>query len=357
MENKFGRTYQPGKCLSKDFQNVIVNELVNNCNGCKDTGAVKRGSITSTAEKYKVSKATVSNIWRVYCAGGSTRSSNVAASKGRPRKLTSQDIDFIGYMKNQRPSFTSELIHSELMSVSSTVVTPRTVRMAVQKYLPTPYTVKRIKHVASERITLGNLMYTEAYMNILYQEDPYRLRFMDESGFRLPEASRPLYGHAPKGERAIEVLRYASKPNASLHLIAGLNGVGHLKVTSGGTDSYTFVDFITECTNTVTLFGVPALRPGDILVVDNAPIHHSQIARVLKQWLMQRGIDVVFTPTYSPDMNPVEQCFSKIKHVLRQPCYGRLLQDNFHLAIYRAAAEITVSDMHGYFRATKYLAV
>ena len=56
--------------------------------------------------------------------------------------------------------------------------------MAVQNYLPKPYIVKNINQVASERITLGHLLYTEALMTIIYQKDPHRLCLMDESGFR-----------------------------------------------------------------------------------------------------------------------------------------------------------------------------
>ena len=64
--------------------------------------------------------------------------------------------------------------------------------------------------MAVERLTLNNLVYTETYMDLLNSVDPYRLQFMDESGFRLPEVGNPLYGHAPKGQDAVEVTRYHS---------------------------------------------------------------------------------------------------------------------------------------------------
>ena len=138
-------------------------------------------------------------------------------------------------------------------------------------------------------------------------------------------------------------------------MLAGLAGIGHCKVTAGRSDSYTFVDYITECIYAVTEYGVPALRPGDVLVVDNAPIHHSEISRVLKRWLEQQGIDVIFTPKYSPDMNPVEEYFSKVKSILRRPEYGEMLQENLSLAIYEATKSVTSGDMHSFFRHTGYL--
>ena len=144
----------------------------------------------------------------------------------------------------------------------------------------------------------------------------------------MPEVCNPLYGHAPIGHRAIEVVRYHSRPNVTLHLLAGLGGVSHCKVKQGASDLATFMDFITECVHSVTEYGVTALKPHDILVIDNAPIHHSQTAQVLRSWLEMQGIDVIYTPKYSPDMNPVEECFSKIKSVIRQPTYGDIVQAN-----------------------------
>lgn len=78
---------------------------------------------------------------------------------------------------------------------------------------------------------------------------------------------------------------------------------------------------------------------------------------MLKIWLERQGIDVVFTPRYSPDMNPVENCFSKIKSVVRKPEFGQVLQDNFHLAIYTATKTVTSGDMHSFFRETGYINV
>ena len=137
--------------------------------------------------------------------------------------------------------------------------------------------------------------------------------------------------------------------------MTGLQGATHYKVTEGASDSYTFVSFIAEGVETVTDYGTQALKPGDILVVDNAPIHHSELARILKQWLSQQGIDVVFTPKYSPDMNPIEGCFSQIKSMLRRPSYMNILHSNLHAAINSATKMITSSDMHAYFRHTGFL--
>ena len=145
-------------------------------------------------------------------------------------------------------------------------------------------------------------------------------------------------------------------PNRSVEklvstLLTGLQGATHYKVTEGASDSYTFVSFIAECVETVTDYGTQALKPGDILVVDNAPIHHSELARILKQWLSQPR-ELMWC---SHPKNPIEGCFSQIKSILRRPSYGNILHSNLHAAIYSATKMITSSDMHAYFRHTGFL--
>ena len=352
VKSQLGRTYKQGKPLSEDCRIMIIDELEQKFRGNKENLSVDRGAFAAVSRTFRVSKPAVKTIWTKYCLGPE---STGRRPRGRPKKLTNADIDYIEYVKTQKPSATTNHIHAELVSVSTTTVTPRTVNNAVRSYLPKRWTHKKIKRVARERFTLDNLRYTETFMELLHSVDPYRLQFMDESGFKLPEVCHPLYGHAPCGERAIEVVRYHSAPNVTLHLLAGLGGVSHYKVTPGASDSITFLNFITECVYSQTDYGVPALKPNDILVIDNATIHHSQDAQLLKTWLEAQGIDVVYTPKYSPDMNPVEECFSKIKAVIRQPSFGTIVQANLPTAIYTATKTVTSGDMHSFFRHTGYL--
>lgn len=353
-KSKLGRVFVNGKPLSEELRGMIIDELENNFDGNKETLSVSRGAFVQVSKTFRVSQPTVKAIWNKYCTKNMSASIN-KRSRGRPKKLTNADLDFIEYMKLQKPSATSENIHTELSSVSTTQVVPRTINTAIRSYLPERWTRKKIKYVAKERFTYDNLVYTETYMELLHSVDPYRLQFMDESGFKLPEVCNPLYGHAPRGQRAIEVVRYHSRPNVTLHLLAGLGGVSHCKVTAGASDSLTFINFITECVHSATDYGVTALKPNDILVVDNATIHHSEIAQELKRWLEVRGIDVVYTPKYSPDMNPVEECFSKIKSVIKQPSYNDIVHTNLYTAIYSATKSILSGDMHSFFRHTGYL--
>jgi transposase len=65
----------------------------------------------------------------------------------------------------------------------------------------------------------------------------------------------------------------------------------------------------------VQTFLVPTLRPGDIVVMDNLGSHRG---RRVRQAIRQAGAKLLFLPKYSPDLNPIEQVFSKLKHLLRR---------------------------------------
>ena len=212
--NKHKRDYACGKELSNDLIQLIIGDLEQDYNGNKSTSQVDRGAFSPVANKYKVSVSTVTLHWKRFCFGKEPKQ-----PVGRHRSVTDQDIDYIKYRKTMKPS---AALHADLMQVSTSNIGPRTVRRAVRSYMSEPWTRKRIKTMAVERLTLNNYVYTETYMDLLNSVDPYKLQFMDESGFRLPEVGNPLYGHAPKGQDAVEVTRYHSIPNATLHLLAGI---------------------------------------------------------------------------------------------------------------------------------------
>jgi transposase len=65
----------------------------------------------------------------------------------------------------------------------------------------------------------------------------------------------------------------------------------------------------------VRIFLVPTLRPGDVVVMDNLGSHRGKRVR---QAIRQAGAKLIFLPKYSPDLNPIEQVFSKLKHMLRK---------------------------------------
>ena len=75
-----------------------------------------------------------------------------------------------------------------------------------------------------------------------------------------------------------------------------------------------FLNFFSEAANAVNFeTRRPALQVGDIIVMDNLGVHHYGGGEALEEFLADMGIELIYTPAYSPDLNPVELCFNKLK--------------------------------------------
>jgi transposase len=155
---------------------------------------------------------------------------------------------------------------------------------------------------ASERDEQARSAFRE-YVKLL---DWRKLVFVDESGTNITLA--PLYGWAPKGERA-----YGKAPrnwDKNITLIASLSaeGIGAAMSVEGATDGAAFQTYVKH-------FLVPTLKTGQIVVLDNLQVHKSLKVREL---IEGTGASVLFLPSYSPDFSPIEGAFSKVKNLVRK---------------------------------------
>ena len=96
-------------------------------------------------------------------------------------------------------------------------------------------------------------------------------------------------------------------------------------------------------------FLVPQLRPGDIVVLDNLGSHR---ARAIREAILTAGAKLAFLPPYSPDFNPIEQVFAKVKHWLRMAQARSIDAIHDHLATLVGA--IRQSECTNYLRAAGY---
>jgi transposase len=88
----------------------------------------------------------------------------------------------------------------------------------------------------------------------------------------------------------------------------------------------------------------PALRPGQVVVMDKLGAHRPKRIREL---IEERGCELVYLPSYSPDLNPIEEAFSKIKHILRK--IAARTKEALIEAMGRALGAVSVRDVRGYF--------
>ena len=164
--------------------------------------------------------------------------------------------------------------------------------------------------------------------------EPELLVFVDEMGLHTSLA--PLYGYAPRGERLhLPVPRNQGK-NTTLLSSMTTGGMGPSLAVEGATTAAVFETYIEKVL-------VPSLRPGQLVVMDNLSAHKPKRVREL---IEGRDCKLLYLPAYSPDYNPIEEAFSKIKRFLRK--VGARTKDALVEAIGWALWAVTASDAWGF---------
>jgi transposase len=136
--------------------------------------------------------------------------------------------------------------------------------------------------------------------------DPSRLVFIDETWTKTNMA--PLRGWAPRGMRLM-----AKVPHGHWNTATFLAALRHDRIDApwlleGPIDGESFAIYVEKVL-------LPTLRPGDIVIMDNLGSHKGKAVRRL---IRSVGAKLIFLPKYSPDLNPIEQLFAKLKHLLRK---------------------------------------
>jgi transposase len=171
--------------------------------------------------------------------------------------------------------------------------------------------------------------------------DARRLMFVDESGFHT--SMTRLDARAPKGERAYGKVPRNRVKNTTLIASITLEGaMGEAVAIEGATDAEAFEAYVER-------FLAPTLEEGQVVVLDNLGAHRTERVRGLVEG---RGADVQFLPSYSPDLNRIEEAFSKIKHIVRKA--GARPRQALLEAIGRALSAVTPEDAAGWFAHAGY---
>jgi transposase len=170
--------------------------------------------------------------------------------------------------------------------------------------------------------------------------DPRRLVFVDEMGTNT--SLSPPYAYAPKGRRAYAQVPRNRGANITLLASMSLEGMGPCLAVEGTTTATVFEAYVEQVL-------APSLRRGQIVVLDNLGAHKSERARELVE---ERGCQLLYLPAYSPDFNPIEEAFSKIKGALRKAqarTRAALIE-----ALGVAISAVTGRDARGFFEHSGY---
>lgn len=170
--------------------------------------------------------------------------------------------------------------------------------------------------------------------------DPADLVFLDETS--TPTTLTPLRARAPRGERAVGHVPRGRWEQVTLICALTPAGMAAPTLLPGALDRDAFEVWVAEQL-------VPTLRPGQTVLLDNLSVHKSATARRL---VAEAGCALRHLPTYSPDLNPIEPAFAKVKTALRRAEARDF--DGLVAAAKPALAGVTPADVRGFYRDAGY---
>ncbi len=184
---------------------------------------------------------------------------------------------------------------------------------------------------SSERDEQTRSAFREYVRNIVSE----RFVFVDECSTNI--SLSPIYARAPRGERAHGKAPKNWGKNVSLICAIDSEGVKPSMSVEGAVDGKAFESYIEHVL-------APKLKSGQIVVMDNLSVHKSKRVK----WLIEeQNCELVFLPPYSPDINPIEEAFSKVKGILRKA--RARTREALVEATGHALEAITPQDIRGFY--------
>jgi transposase len=170
--------------------------------------------------------------------------------------------------------------------------------------------------------------------------DPAKLVFIDETGASTKMARA--YGRSPRGERCVASIPYGHWKTTTFTAGLRLGGMVAPMVLDGPMDGNAFIAYVEQVL-------VPELDNGDIVIMDNLPAHKVSGVR---QAIENAGANLLYLPPYSPDFNPIEMAFSKLKAMLKKAA-ARTINDLWQV-IGNLISEFKPNECENYFKAAGY---
>lgn len=167
-----------------------------------------------------------------------------------------------------------------------------------------------------------------------------RLKFLDEAGSNL--AMTRLFGRAAPGARIYEGAPQNYGENITMLASLSVRGIDAPMTINGAVDGMVFLAYVEQVL-------VPTLHRGDVVVMDNLGAHK---VKGVRQAIENCGAKLIYLPPYSPDLNPIEKCWSKIKTYLRAA--KARSRETLEKALKEALAMVTAKDAAGWFASCGY---
>ena len=189
---------------------------------------------------------------------------------------------------------------------------------------------------ATERDSEANRKQRTEFLATIRSISPENLIYLDESG--VTTSMTRLYGRSPRGQRIHEAAPGGQWKILTILGALSLRGMIATMTIEAATDADIFLAYVEQLL-------CPALRPGDVVVMDNLSSHKVSGVRKL---IEKAGAELLYLPPYSPDLNPIEKAWAKLKQLLRVT--KARSKDALEQAISELLPQITADNATAWFR-------
>jgi transposase len=290
----------------------------------------KEGSIRQLAKRFSVHWRTVAN-WVKRFKEEQTVGPR-AYRPGPPPKLDEQGLELFRELLETEPDATRRELARKLEARTGVRLSHMGITRAIRRL---HWTRKKKSSSAAEADrpdvwkAFGD--YAEAVTAIAVED----MVFLDETGIHLAMSRR--YGWAPRGERLVGSVPFNRGKNITVIGALTYRGMLTELMFEGALDGPAFRAFVQQCL-------VPKLRPGQVVILDNLSAHRDAEAR---EAIEAAGASLLFLPPYHPDLDPIENAWSKFKAKLRSA--AARIHDALLNAVRTAILSITPDDAQGWF--------
>jgi transposase len=291
------------------------------------------------AENLSIDVSTVKRIVKVYELSGSV-SKKVYPAAQASRKITQPVQFFILKLLIDRPGIYLREITREILANFQLEVTESAVCKFIRKM---NFTRQRLRIHAMQRDDDLRRQYCDDVS--LYNAET--IIFVDETGTKKIDAVRRI-GYSLRGRPFKAQKLLVRGEHISVIAAISMLGVEAIKIVRGSVDGDVFYDFI--CENLLTkLKPFNGLNTNSVIIMDNCSVHHT---KEVEDTLNDTGVLTHFLPPYSPDYNPIELAFSKVKYHIKA-MESEMLVLHIDTIVTSAFASITQSDCQGWIKECK----
>ena len=253
------------------------------------------------------------------------------------RKITEPVQYFILHLLMRRPGIYLREIKSEVMVNFQLQITESAVCKFLQKM---KFTRQRLTTYAMQRD--DNLRQQFVHDVSLYSSD--NLLFIDETGTDKTDAVRRI-GYSLRGNPVKAQKLLVKGEHISVIAAISAKGVETIKIVRGSVDGDVFYDFV--CENLLSkVMPFNSINSNSVVIMDNCSVHHTN---EVEEVLNDSGVIVHFLPPYSPDYNPIELAFSKVKYMIKA-MESEMITLDIDTIILTAFASITQSDCQAWIQ-------